>query len=123
MLKVEYYNPSDEKKGCVFRSLSKALNKSYDEVKEDLRDIGNSIGVDDLLDDKVFDTYLLNNGYKEINIYKDTYLLDNKYDDVNLVYSYSDDWYHMICIIDNVIYDKFDLDRLKNLKVIKIYKK
>ena len=63
MLIVEYYNPSDEKKGCVFRALSKALNKSYDEVKEELRDIGNSMGIDDLLDDKVFNTYLLRNGY------------------------------------------------------------
>ena len=34
MLKVEYYNPSDEKHSCVFRSLSKALNKSFDNVKD-----------------------------------------------------------------------------------------
>lgn len=123
MLKVEYYNPSDEKHSCVFRSLSKALNKSFDNVKDELRELGNSMGIDDLLDDRVFDAFLLKNGYKMVDKYNDSMLLDNNYDGVNLVYSYYNEWYHMVCIIDNVIYDKFDLDRLKNLKIIKVYKK
>lgn len=123
MLKVEYYNPSDEKHSCVFRSLSKALNKSFDNVKDELRELGNSMGIDDLLDDRVFDAFLLKNEYKMVDKYNDSMLLDNNYDGVNLVYSYYNEWYHMVCIIDNVIYDKFDLDRLKNLKIIKVYKK
>lgn len=123
MLKVEYYNPSDEKNSCVFRSLSKAFNKSFLEVKDELKKIGKSMGIDDILDDAVFNAYIFENGYKEVDDYHDTNLLDNDYNDINLVYSYYDDWYHMMCIIDNVIYDKFDLDRLKNLKVIKVYKK
>ena len=123
MLKVEYYNPSDEKHSCVFRSLSKVLNKSFDNVKDELRELGNSMGINDLLDDRVFDAFLLKNGYKTVDKYNDSMLLDNNYDGINLVYSFYDEWYHMVCIIDNTIYDKFDLDRLKNLKIIKVYKK
>lgn len=123
MLKVEYYNPSDEKHSCMFRSLSKALNKSFDNVKDELRELGNSMGINDLLDDRVFEAFLQKNGYKTVDKYNDSMLLDNNYDGVNLVYSYHDEWYHMVCIIDNIIYDKFDLDRLKNLKIIKVYKK
>lgn len=123
MIMVEYYNPSEEKKGCVFRAISKALNKSYDEVKNELKELSNNMGIYDLLDDRIFNNYLLKYGYKELNEFNDKNLLENDYNGVNIVYSNYNDWYHMVCIIDNVIYDKFDLDRLKNLKVIKAYKK
>ncbi len=33
-MKVEYYNPSSEKAGCVVRSIAKALDIQYDVVKK-----------------------------------------------------------------------------------------
>ena len=33
-MKYEYYNPVEEKGSCVQRSLSKILNKDYEETKK-----------------------------------------------------------------------------------------
>lgn len=33
-MKAIYYNPVDEKSGCVIRSISKALNKDYNFIKK-----------------------------------------------------------------------------------------
>ena len=35
-MKFEYYNPVDEKAACVGRSISKILNKDYEETKQEL---------------------------------------------------------------------------------------
>ena len=61
--------------------------------------------------------YYSNNGYTKYSVnYK---LLDNNYDGINIVYTNSNDWYHMLCIIDNIIYD---IDKLKDLTVINVYR-
>lgn len=117
-MKIEFYNPSEEKNGCVFRSISKALNKDYEIVKEDILNISSNY-----LDEKVFEKYILNNGFTIDESYNGKMLFDCSFSGANLVFTYRDDWYHMICIIDNVIYDRVSIDDLKDLKVIKTYKK
>ena len=108
-MKVIYYNPVDEKGTCVIRSISKALNKDYNLIKKEL-----GINYNDV---SVFENYLiLDNGFK------DKLLKDINLKGINIVFAHINDWYHMMCVINNVIYDKSDFNDLKDMKVIKIYK-
>ena len=54
----------------------------------------------------------------------DTMCLTNAFlKGLNIVLAYKGDWYHMMCIVDNTIYDKQEYDNIKDLKIIKVYKK
>ncbi len=117
-MKVEYYNPSLEKAGCVVRSLSKALNIEYDVVKKELQSINENYN-----EVEVFEKYLFEHGFIADKTLENEIFGNSNYEGLNLVFMYEGDWYHMVCVIDNVIYDKFDLDKLKNMKIIKVYKK
>jgi hypothetical protein len=112
-MKVKYYNPVDEKGTCVIRSISKALNKDYNLIKKELGMNYN--------DESVFESYLFKNGFITDNTSKDKLLKDINLKGINIVFAHIDDWYHMMCVIDNVIYDKSDFNDLKDMKVIKIY--
>lgn len=121
-MKFIKYNPVDEKGNCIIRSFSKLLNKDYNLVKEELLKIQNSLNYDDYRQIEVFETYLYNNGCTLFN-----YPNDKKIDDLDLqngkyaIFCYDKkDFYHMVTIIDNVIYDKDDI--AKELYTIKIYK-
>lgn len=114
-MKVMYYNPSDEKAACVIRSISKALNKDYEMVKKEL-------GAN-YIDESCFESYLLENGFIIDESLKDKLLKDVSLKGINVVFAYDNDWYHMMCVIDDVIYDKTSFDEVKNMKIIKIYKK
>ena len=35
----EYYNPVDEKGGCIFRSFSKYFDKDYNTIKKEILDL------------------------------------------------------------------------------------
>lgn len=115
-MKLEYYNPVDENSGCVIRAISKSLNKDYNIVKEELKQINEKYN-------EVFEEYLLNNNFNIDETYKDKLLFDIFLEGNNVVLVHDKDWYHLICVIDNVIYDKCTKDELKNMKVIKIYRK
>ncbi len=113
-MKVVYYNPSDEKGTCVIRSISKALNKDYDVVKKELGENYN--------DESCFERYLLENGFKVDETLKNKLLKDVSLKGVNVVFAHDNDWYHMMCVINDVIYDNSTFDKIKNMKIIKIYK-
>ena len=119
-MKCEYYNPIDEKGSCVQRSISKVLNKDYFAVKNDLINIYKNLNAKDYREVEVFEKYLFDNGASKLDIknilVKDLKLNNGKY----IVYCYKDDWYHMIPIIDNIIFDK--TDNCLELIVLKIYK-
>lgn len=119
-MKFEYYNPIDEKGGCVSRSISKILQKDYNEVKQELIDLSNSLGYKDYREIEVFETYLKKYSIIEIpNEYhgpiKDLKLKKGKY----IIFGNKEDWYHMVCLIDNTIYDKNE--NYKEINIIKIY--
>lgn len=121
-MKYEYYYIEDNngKSNCVIRSLSKIFNLSYEEVYNELCNIQNKLKKDSYVDTEVFETYIKNKGMKELNIsnikVKDLKLDNNSY----IVFCYDKkDWYHMIPIINNTIYDK--TDKCLELDVIKLY--
>ena len=113
-MKVIYYNPIDEKGTCVIRSISKALNKDYSIIKKEL-------GIN-YNDEAVFESYLFKNDFIVDNNFEGKLLKDIGLNGINLVLAYVNDWYHMICVIDKVIYDNNTFDDVKNMKIIKVYK-
>ena len=120
-MKYVYYNPVEGHGGCIYRSIAKSLNKSYNEVKEELDLLEKSMNTDNKKE--VFEKYLLMYNYIFDDSMNSSKLLENSYTGNNIIFAYYNDWYHMICIIDNVLFDKYDEDKLKDLTINKIYKK
>ena len=116
-----YISDNNGKSNCVVRSLCKALNKEYDEVYSDLIEISKKLNCS-FNDVEVFEKYMSDNEINKINSSEST-IKDLKLDNgTYIIFCYDKkDFYHMIPIIDDVIYDKND-DCL-NLYVISIYKK
>jgi len=121
-MKYEYYyiEDSNGKSNCVIRSLCKIFNLSYEEVYNELCNIQNKLNKDSYVDIEVFESFMKNKGMKELDIsnikVKDLKLDNNSY----IVFCYDKkDWYHMIPIINNTIYDKSN--ECLELDVIKVY--
>ena len=118
-----YISDKNGKSNCVIRSLCKILNKEYNDVYNDLCKIAEDLKCDSFNDIPVFENYMEDNNIFNIDYNKDIMIKDlNLNDNSYVVFCWNKkDYYHMISIIDNVIYDKnFDC---MNLYVISIYKK
>ena len=124
-MKFEEFYISDKngKSNCVIRSLCKILNKEYDEVYSELCEISNKLNCSSFNDIEVFEMYMKNNNIFKINYEKDGLVKNLKLDNgLYIVFCYDKkDYYHMIPIINNVIYDKDD--NCMNLYIISIYMK
>lgn len=118
-MNFKYYNPVDEKAGCVARALSKAFNKEYDEVKEELYRIAKDLNYEDYREIEVFEKYLFDHGAKKENI-RNVEIKDLEIEKgIYVVFAYKDNFYHLTCIKDYVLYDK-NADIL-DLIVINLY--
>ena len=118
-----YISDNDGKSNCVIRSLCKILNKEYEEVYNGLCEISKELSCSSFNDIPVFEKYMEDNNIFKIISEKDIKVKDLKMDkDSYIVFCYDKkDYYHMVPIIDNTIYDK-NSDCL-NLDVISIYRK
>ena len=117
-----YICDSEDNSNCVIRSFCKLFDKEYNEIKEKLINLTKKINANNYNDMEVFETYLSSKDYtteeinndikvKELNLSKGKYAIlcwDKK------------DYYHMIPIIDNTIYDR--TNECLELYVLKIYK-
>ena len=123
MIKYEKYSISnkDGKSNCVIRTFCKLFNKDYDTIFNELVDLAHELNRNSFNDIEVFEEYMKRQninkiGSKEIKL-KDLNLDSGTY----VVFCYDKkDWYHMVPIIDNVLYDKTN-DSLE-LYVISLYK-
>lgn len=118
----EYFISNKEgKSNCVIRSFCKLYNQDYNTVFNELVNIAKELNHSSFNDVEVFEEYMkrkntLEIPSEEIKI-KDLNLSDGNY----IVFCYDKkDFYHMVTIIDNIVYDKSD-DCLE-LYVIKLYK-
>lgn len=118
-----YIYDKNGKSNCVIRSLCKILNKEYNTVYDELCEVAQKLKLISFNDIPVFEKYMEDN-----NIIKTSYSEDIKVKDLKLdnsdyvVFCYDKkDFYHMVPIIDKVIYDK-NTDCM-DLYVITIYKK
>lgn len=118
----KYYIESKEgKSNCVVRTFCKMFNKEYEEVFEALQKIAEELCYEDFNDIEVFETYLDQRGMKGFDIGGDTKVKDvilekGKYAIFCWDKKYS---YHMVPLIDDVIYDKDD--KCLDLYVLTIY--
>ena len=67
-MQFQYYNPVEEKGGCVVRALSKAFDKEYELVKQELISLASSLNYEDYREIEVFEKYLLDHGAKKENV-------------------------------------------------------
>ncbi len=123
-MKYEYYYKSlNNKSNCVVRSLCKILNREYNDVYNDLCSYANKMNKESFTDISVFEKYMDDNNIKKIDFESDVLIKDAAFDNGSyIVFCYDkNDYYHMVCIIDNTLYDK-EKDSL-NLYIISVYKK
>ena len=123
IFKEFYISDKNGKSNCVIRSLCKILNKEYEDVYNGLCEVSKELKRSSFNDIEVFEKYMEDNNIIKINRDEDIKVKDLKTDNGSyIVFCWNKkDYYHMIPIIDNVIYDKnFDC---MNLYVISIYKK
>ena len=114
-MKIEFYDPvcSD----CIVRSISKALDKDTIDIENELKMIKEKYQ-----QEKVFEKYLLRNSFEIVNTYKGKQLFDTNLIGTNIVYAKDKNWYHMMCVIDNTIFDNHTKEELDNMQIIKVYK-
>ena len=118
-----YISDKNEKSNCVIRSLCKILNKEYDDVYNGLCDVVKELNCSSFNDIPVFEKYMEYNNIIKIDYCDEIKVKDLKIDNFSyIVFCYDKkEFYHMIPIINNVIYDK-NSDCM-DLYVISIYKK
>ncbi|MBP3765922.1 MAG: hypothetical protein J6G98_01915 [Bacilli bacterium] len=119
-MKYEFYNIKGY--NCVLRSLSKILNRDINVVKNELIEVCDNLNINDYNSVEVFEEYMRRNNIYEISEKQDIKIKDlslegGKY----IIFCYDKkDFYHMVTIMDNIVYDKSD--ESLDLFVIKVYK-
>ena len=118
-----YISDKNGKSNCVIRSLCKILNKEYAYIYSDLCKIARDLKNDSYNDVPVFEKYMEDNNIFKISCEENIKVKDLKIDNNSyIVFCYDrKDYYHMIPIISDTIYDR-NSDCL-NLYVISIYRK
>lgn len=120
-MKFVEFNPVEEKGNCILRSLTKILNKDYCKAKEEILNLTKELGYNDYREETVFETYLKSNNINEIKLENNTKIKDLDLQGKYAIFCWDKkDFYHMVTVIDNVLYDK-NSDSLE-LYAIKIYK-
>jgi hypothetical protein len=121
---IKYYVSSkEEKSNCVIRSFCKLYNEEYEQVYNDLLEIMKEINKNSYNDIEVFEEYMRRRNTKQIDLNKNIKIKDLKLDNEEYIVFCSDkkDYYHMVPIINNILYDKNE--ESLNLYTISIYKK
>ncbi len=110
------------KSNCVIRSFCKLFNESYNDVYDELCRIQKELNCENFNDIDVLEIFMKNHNVYPIDYGKDIKVKDLKLDNGSyIVFCWDkDEFYHMLPIIDNVVYDKDD--RSMELYTIALYK-
>ena len=113
---------NEGKSNCVIRSLCKTYNEEYDNVFNELCNIAKELNCESFNDIEVFETYMKRRNTNNIDYGRDIKIKDlNLENGKYLVFCWDKkEFYHMVSIIDNVLYDKDD--RSLELYTITVYK-
>jgi hypothetical protein len=120
---IKYYITNKEgKSNCVIRTFCKIFNEEYDNVYNELCRIQKELNCSNYNDIEVFEKYMENHNFNSIDYGKDIVIKELELDDdTYIVFCWNkDDFYHMLPIINNVIYDKEESSM--NLFTLKLYK-
>lgn len=119
----EFYISNHEgKSNCVIRTFCKMFGEEYNDVYNDLCSIAKRLDCDSFNDIDVFETYMKERDTNKIDYGKDIKIKDLILDNGSYAVFCWDkkDYYHMVLIIDNVLYDKNDASL--EMYTITIYK-
>ena len=120
---IKYYITNKEgNSNCVIRTFCKIFNEEYDNVYNELCRIQKELNCSNYNDIEVFEKYMENHNFNSIDYGKDIVIKELELDDdTYIVFCWNkDDFYHMLPIINNVIYDKEESSM--NLFTLKLYK-
>ena len=120
---IEYnITNNDGKSNCVIRSFCKMFNESYKDVYDELCQIQKELNCENFNDVEAFETFMKNHNVNPIDYGKDIKVKDLNLDNGSyIVFCWNkNDFYHMLPIIDNTVYDKDD--RSMELYTISLYK-
>ena len=117
-----YVCDSNNESNCVIRSFCNVYNEEYENVYKELCEIAKELNCESFNEVDVFETYMKRRDTISLDYGNDLKVKDLKLDKGKyLVFCWDkESFYHMVSIIDNVLYDRKD-DSL-DLYVIKIYK-
>lgn len=120
-IEFEYYNPSNYRNNYVPRALSKILDKTYDEIEEELSALTDELNMDSYCNPVVFEAYMEKHG-----IYKFAELTNTLVRELSLnhgtycLYCYNSiGEFFLIPVINNVMYERNS--NCMELNVITIY--
>jgi hypothetical protein len=122
-MEFSYYNPSEETRSCVVRTMTKLIGKDYDTIKAELTALAHSMEADSYNNDAVFEHYMAGHGIYKLKEYNNITVGELELSNgTYCVYSTNrNGFYHLLPVVDNVIYDRRDDSR--GLFVIAVYKK
>ena len=113
---------SEGKSNCVIRSFCKTYNEKYDDVYNELCEIAKELKCESFNDIEVFENYMKRRNTTSIEYGKNIKIKDLKLDNGKyLVFCWDKkDFYHMVSIIDNTLFDKDN--KSLELYTINLYK-
>lgn len=122
-MRFEYYNPSDESRSCVVRTMTKLTGKEYSKVKTELAELALKLGCETYNDEKVFEQYMAEHGFRKLREYNgetvgEIELTDGTY---CVHCTNREGFHHLMPVVDNVIFDRRDDSR--GLYLVAVYKK
>ena len=117
-MKYEEYNPKCS--NCIIRTFMKLFDKDELLLQEELIELANKMNESDYNNINAFEKYLENNNYEKIDM-KDILVKDLDLNGKYACFCYKDNWYHMIAIIDNIVYDK--TPECLDMNVISLYRR
>ena len=118
-----YYNPSDEKRSCVVRTMTKLTGKDYQTVRQELTALAEETGYPDYNEPTVFEQYLAEHDYFRcmddcgVQV-KELMLSDGAF---CVFCTNHEEFYHLMPVIDGVIYDR--RNDCQELYVLAVYRK
>lgn len=118
-----YIEDKNKKSNCVVRSICKILNKEYEDVFTGLCKTAKELDLSSFNDIPVFEKYMEDNGIVKVNYEENIIIKNLKLDNGSyIIFCYDKkDYYHMVPIINNIIYDKNN--SCMELYVISMYRK
>ena len=117
-----YVEDKNGRTNCVIRSFCKLYGGTYEDVINELLSIKEEINAESFNDIEVFEEYMRRRDTDKIEYGKDTRIKDLNIDNGNYIVFCWDknNFYHMVTIMDNTLYDKDDTS--SNLYAITVYK-
>ena len=117
-----YICDEEGKSNCIIRSFVKMYNEVYENIYRELCDIAKELNCSSFNDIEVFETYMKKRKTEKIEYGKDMQIKDLELNNGNyIVFCYDkNEFYHMVTIMDNILYDKDE--KSLDLYVITIYK-